>query len=147
MLNRDFKFFDAARQVALTSDFKVKVGAVAVYGGYVVAASASSNKTHPLQRQYNAFREFDRTGVVMDKLHAEIGLLTHLYNMRLDRVDMKNVSIYVYRVCRSREHGIARPCAGCMKALIDAGIRNVYYTTDVGFAYEQIGEHTSRQVS
>lgn len=136
LLNRDMRFFNAAKSAALESDFKIKVGAIAVYGGKIVASCYSQNKTHPLQRKYNQYRDFKQEGLVFDKLHAEIGLLAQI--KKLD-IDMRNVSVYVYRICRCREHGMARPCSGCMKALLDAGIVHVYYSTDIGFAYERIG--------
>jgi len=33
---------------------------------------------------------------------------------------------------------MARPCAGCMAAIRKFGIKNVYYTTDMGYAYERL---------
>lgn len=142
LLPRDKRYFDIAKTVALSSDFKIQVGAIAVHGGKVIASSASSNKTHPLQRMYNSYRDFVHEGLVFDKLHAEIGLISQIQRTN---INPKDISIYIYRICKSREHGLARPCEGCMQALLDIGIRNIYYSTDVGFAYEQIQERWKKK--
>lgn len=139
LMARDYRFFEAARQAALKSDFRTKVGCVAVYGNRVIAAAASSEKTSTLQYKYNRFRDFSVGGAdCLPKLHAEVGLVTKL--RKLQNVDMRRVSVYVYRVCKSKPFSIARPCPGCMVALRDAGIRSVYYTTEYdGYAHEWIG--------
>ena len=135
MLSRDYKFFEAARKAAGESTFRVQVGAVAVYGGKVIASAASMEKTHPLQKQYNRYRSAGIEWVSPPKLHAEIGLLAKLKKMN---VPMRDVSVYVYRICKSRKQGMARPCKACLVALAESGIRNAWYTTDCGYAREWI---------
>ena len=34
---------------------------------------------------------------------------------------------------------MARPCPACMKALIDLGVRDMFYTAEEGCCYERIG--------
>lgn len=138
LMARDYKFFEAARQAALKSDFKTRVGAVATYGGRIIASASSSEKTSTLQYFYNKYRDFSVNGSdCLPKLHAEVGLVSKLRKMQ--NVDMKRVSVYVYRVCKSKPFSLARPCSGCMRALRDAGIRSVYYTTEYnGYAHEWI---------
>lgn len=138
LLARDYKFFEAAKRAAEESDFKVHVGAVAVYQGRVIASAASLEKTHPMQKMYNSrFREFNQVGLSLPKMHAEIGLFAKLKKME---IPMHDVSVYVYRICKSREHGLARPCPACRAALKEIGIRKFYYTLDDGYAFEMIGE-------
>lgn len=138
LLARDYKFFEQARRTALQSDFKTKIGAVAVYGGRVIASAASSEKTSPLQMKYNRFRDFAvDCADCLPKVHAEIGLVNKLRKMT--GVDYRRVTIYIFRICKSREKGMARPCPGCMKALEDLNIRIILYTTDRGYAKEWIG--------
>lgn len=138
LLERDYKYFEAAHQAALKSDFKTRVGAVAVYRGKVIASASSSEKTNPLQYVYNRYRDFAINGSdCLPKLHAEIGLVTKLRKMQ--NVDMKRVNVYVYRVCKSKPFSLARPCAGCIRALRSLGIKSVYYTTEYnGYAHEWI---------
>ena len=35
---------------------------------------------------------------------------------------------------------MARPCPACMAAIKDFGIKNIYYTTDDGMAYENVSQ-------
>ena len=48
------------------------------------------------------------------------------------------VKLYIYRKCHDRPFGIARPCPSCMAAIKDFGIRDIYYTTNDGYAYEKL---------
>lgn len=137
LMSRDYKYFEAARKAAGESTFKVHVGAVGVYQGKVIASAASQEKTHTMQRDWNRYRPFRQVGVCLPKLHAEIALLAKLRKLN---VPMGRVKVYVYRVCKSRAHGIARPCPACLHALVDAGVREVYYTTDIGFCREYFDE-------
>jgi len=135
LMARDYKFFEAARKAAQESTFKVHVGAVGVYRGKVVASAASQEKTHPMQKEWNRYRPFRQIGTCLPKIHAEIGLLAKLKKMNIPLGDVK---VYVYRVCKSREHGYARPCPACYHALMAAGVRVCYYTTDIGYCCEWI---------
>lgn len=133
LLVRDYRFFEAARKAACESDFKVKVGAVAVWRRKVIASAYSSSRTETMQYQYNKYRNFNQTGHCLPKSHAEINLVKKVLKLN---VNPRDVEVYVYRVCKSREKGLAKPCRACQMALIDAGFRVVYYSTDFGYAKE-----------
>ena len=135
LMARDYKFFEAARKAARESTFKVHVGAIAVWNGKIVASAASLDKTEPLQRRYNRLRSFNQVGLCLPKVHAEIGLIKKLLKLN---IPMREVKVYIYRPCKSRDKGLARPCRACLAALQDAGIRTVYYTTDIGYCKEWI---------
>ena len=136
LTQKDYRFFEAAKKAAGDSDFKVHVGAVACYKGKVIASASSSSKTHPMQQAYNKYRgSFKQAGLCLPKVHAEIKLASKLKKMD---VQMKDVSIYVYRTCKSRAFGIARPCAACRMALMELGIKRFYYTTDDGYCLEVV---------
>lgn len=135
LMARDYKFFEAARKAAGESTFKVHVGAIAVWNGKIVASAASLDKTEPLQRRYNRLRSFNQVGLCLPKVHAEIGLIKKLLKLN---IPMREVKVYIYRPCKSRDKGLARPCRACLAALQDAGIRTVYYTTDIGYCKEWI---------
>ena len=69
--NTDYRYFKKARQVALISDYqKVHIGCVAVYQGNIISIACNTNKTHPMQKYYNRYRE--ESDVMIPKLHAEI---------------------------------------------------------------------------
>ena len=72
MLNKmDYKYFQKARQAATISDYhQIHVGCVAVYQGVVIGIGCNCNKTHPIQKYYNKYRE--ESDEYLPKLHAEI---------------------------------------------------------------------------
>ena len=127
--------FEIARQVAKQSQYlKFHVGCVITYKGMVIATGVNSNKTHPMQNEYNKYRiespeDYDA------KCHAEIAALLHIKDKSLDA---KKMRLYVYRIMKNRDFGMARPCPSCMQAIKDFGIRTIFYTTDTGYAEEQL---------
>jgi len=132
--NADYKYFTKARQVATISDYpKIHIGCVAVYQGQIIAVGFNCNKTHPRQKYYNRYRE--DTDVMLPKLHAEINCINQLKGLN---INFSKVKLYIYRIGNDRDCRMARPCSSCMAAIKDLGIKNIYYTTDSGFAHEKI---------
>lgn len=133
--NTDFKYFEKAKQVATISDYHpVQVGCIAVYKGHIVAVACNLNKTHPIQKYYNRRYREDSDGM-MPKLHAEINCLNQLKHLNLN---YSKIKLYIYRLRKDQPYGMARPCASCMAAIKDLGIRDIYYTTNDGFVYERL---------
>ena len=131
----DYKYFQKAKQVAAISDFtKIHVGCVAVYQGSVIGIGCNSNKTHPRQNYYNRYRVTDNTYFV-PKLHAEISCINSIRNLD---INFSKVKLYIYRIRHDQDYGISRPCPSCMAAIRDIGIKDIYYSTDDGFAYERL---------
>lgn len=134
----DIKYFEKAKNIAHISDYdKIHIGCVAIYHGNVIGIGCNTNKTHPMQKYYNRFREDEETDNIhfYHKLHAEINCLSQLKNLD---INFSKVKLYIYRIRNDRPHGMCRPCPSCMAAIKDMGIRHIYYTTDDGFAYERI---------
>lgn len=69
-------------------------------------------------------------------LHAEINCLISLLNSA--DTDWAKVELYVYRIRNDQPFGYARPCAACMAAIKQCGIRQIAYTTNDGYAVERI---------
>lgn len=132
----DHHLFGVARSLALTSPHhKARVGAIIVDSGDIVAVGSNGNKSHPLQQKYNRlrFREDDVSG--MDHLmHAEIAALVKARG----NYDPVHAAVYVYRIMKNGSWGMARPCTGCIAALVDFGVKQMYYTTTDGFAFEEV---------
>lgn len=127
------KYFDIAKNIADLSDFKrVQVGCVIVYKNKVLNAACNLSKTRPLQKLYNKER-FAADSV--HSLHAEIHALLPLLD---SDINWKKVDIYIYRKRKDKPFGMARPCKSCLALIKDLGIKNVYYTTNYGFAHEYI---------
>ena len=131
---RELKFFDVAKAIAATSKHpKFRVGAAIVCGGQVINVGVNMAKTHPMQKRYNKYRNLGKP--IHDHLHAEMDAILKVLH-QLD--DLKNVKVFVYRETKDGKMAMARPCAACMPALVEHGVRHIYYSTDVGFAYEYI---------
>ena len=130
----DYKYFSKARQIAGISDFrKIHIGCVAVYQGQVIGLGCNANKTNPMQKFYNRYRQ--QPDNLLPKLHAEISCLNQIKHLN---INFSKVKLYIYRIRKDQPYGMARPCPSCMAAIKDLGIKNVYYTTDAGYAYEKI---------
>lgn len=128
------KYFDKARQVATVSDFyKIHIGCVAVYKGNIIGIGCNCNKTHPVQKRYNRYRK--QSNSMLPKLHAEINCINQIRNLD---INFSKVHLYIYRIRRDQPFGMSRPCPSCMAAIKDLGIRNIYYTTNDGYAYERL---------
>lgn len=141
--NSDYYYFSKARQVAAISDYhKEHVGCVAVCHGQVIGIGCNSNKTHPMQKFYNRYRE--ESDMLLPKLHAEINCINQL--KYLD-INFSKVKLYIYRIRKDQPYGMARPCSSCMAAIKDLGIRDIFYTTNDGFAYERIENIKERGVA
>lgn len=133
----DYKYFDKAKKVAAVSDFpKVHVGCVAVYHGQVIGLGCNCNKTHPTQKFYNQYREPSES--MPPKLHAEINCINQIKHLN---INFSKVRLYIYRIRNDRPIGMSRPCPSCMAAIRDLGIKDIYYTTNDGFAYEKMEKY------
>ena len=129
----DMHYFDKASKVAEISDFaKINIGCVAVYQGTIIGVGFNTNKTHPMQKKYNRYRNGEN---FIPKLHAEINCLN---SIRYLDINFSKVKLYIYRKRKSAKYGMCRPCPSCMAAIKDLGIKHIYYTTDEGFVYERM---------
>ena len=133
----DGRYFSKAKQAAKISDFKkVHVGCVAVYQGSIIGVGCNTNKTHPMQKYYNRYRDlWNDNETIIPKLHAEINCLNSIRHMD---INFSKVKLYNYRCRHNQQYGLSRPCPSCMAAIKDLGIKNIYYTTNDGFAYERL---------
>lgn len=132
------EFTNKKIKVAKISDFKkVHIGCIAVYQGKIIGIGCNTNKTHPLQKYYNKYREEDVNNTFVPKLHAEINCLNSIRHLD---INFHKVKLYIFRDCKYNASGIgiSRPCPSCMAAITDLGIQHIYYTTDDGYAYERI---------
>ena len=131
--NTDYKYFQKAHQIATISDYKkTHVGCVAVYQGQVIGLGCNCNKTHPVQKKYNRYRNGED---FIPKLHAEINCLNSIRHLD---INFTKVKLYIYRKRKTAKYGMCRPCPSCMAAIKDLGIKNIYYTTNDGYVYERI---------
>ena len=130
----DYKYFEKARQVAQLSDYyKTHIGCIAVYHGNIISIGCNCNKTHPAQKYYNRFRK--KSEDLLPKLHAEINCINLIKN---SDINFSKVKLYIYRIRKDQPFGLSRPCPSCMAVIKDIGIKDIYYTTNDGYAHERI---------
>ena len=132
--SKDEQFFQAAKNISKLSDFKrVHIGCIVVEKHRIISSGYNSNKTCPLQKRYNTERFSVDTPHC---LHAEIKALKPLLNN--SEIDFSKVKVFVYRETKNGKPAMARPCPSCMGFIKELGIKKIYYTTDCGFAYEEL---------
>lgn len=135
----NIRYFKFAKQASLKATyqgakhFSPAIGAVAVYKGSIVAEAWNSNKTSPLQAKYNVYRFQADT---LDKAHCETQLIQKLRWKFGDSLEWRKVHIYLYREHKDGSTALARPCKSCIKLLADYNVRQIYYTTEDGYAKE-----------
>jgi deoxycytidylate deaminase len=134
---RHIRFFTHARHMAEMSDYtRCPIGCIAVYKNKIIGCGFNSHRTHPLQQQYNQYRNFgNNAGNALAKIHSEIAVISQIQNLG---IDYSKVELYIYRKCKSRDCGIARPCEGCLRAILELGIRRIFFTTDTGLSFEKL---------
>lgn len=137
MNKSDFKYFDKARQAASVSDYhKTHIGCVAIYQSNIIGIGCNCNKTHPTQKFYNRYRK--QSELMLPKLHAEISCINSIRHLD---INFSKLKLYIYRIRKDQPFGLSRPCPSCMAAIRDIGIRDIYYTTNDGYAHERIGKY------
>ena len=140
MNKRDTHMFELAKSESLLSDYKgysnVKIGCVVSYNGSIIARGHNTDKTSTIQSRYNCLRYAESpTRYFAAKGHAEILALTKI--KYLD-IDFSKVKVFVYRETKNGKPAMARPCPSCTGFIKELGIKKIYYTTDCGFAYEEL---------
>ena len=142
----DMRFFDLARKEAEQSDYpRFHVGCVIVYKGHVISADHNSEKEAPIQKKYNRYRNFKNYhnhSSVRHSLHAEIAAIKKIPYPIAQQIDWKKVKVYTYRIALGlpQNKGLSRPCPGCLQCLKDMGVKDIYYSTDFGYAHERIDD-------
>lgn len=140
----DMRFFEAARKEAEKSSFpRFHVGCVVVYQGNVIAADCNTEKSDTFQKKYNRYRHFNNYEShkpINHSAHAEIKALKSIPYPVAQQIDWKKIKVFTYRICNGHQskHGLSRPCAGCMAYIKSLGIRQIYYSTDDGYAAERL---------
>lgn len=116
-----------AIKVAESSKSKKKVGAVLLHKNKVISQGVNQDtKTHPLQAKLAEMVGLDEKIY----LHAEISALVKCKS-EVDTIVVARLGGHYGDELRN-----AKPCPICSLALKEAGIENVYYSTDDGFLYQ-----------
>ena len=134
MSTASVKYFEVAKAVSKLSDFKrIHIGCIIVDGKHIVATGQNTNKTHPIQKEYNRYR-FEGDSCGNGKLHAEMSALLALPK----GLDTRKLVLYTYREDRFGNLSNSRPCRACLAKIKEFGIKTIHYTSDDGFCTEKI---------
>lgn len=115
-------FFKLAKKVSFQSPSRCKVGAVVVNRNNAISVGYNNmSKTHPKAPGKYKF------------LHAEIKAL-----LGLSYDETRGSDIYVYRETLNGQIAKSKPCPVCHSALQEAGIKNIYYTSEEGFQKQRL---------
>ena len=129
------KMFKVAKTVSDLSDFpRIQIGAVVARKHTILAVGTNQVKSHPLQKKYNKERFEKEQDTCQHHIHAEMDALLKVKSVD----DLSKASIYVFRRNGNGDLAMSRPCPACMTKIIEMGIKKVYYTTDAGYAFEQL---------
>lgn len=134
----DAHLFAVARECMLKADYNgsARIGCIAVYKGSILAKGYNTYRTHTEQARYNKWRYKDEgNNYLPQRLHAELSVLRKI--KYLD-IDFSKVKFYIYRETKDGHLGMARPCPACMAALKQFKVVKIAYSTNDGFAREEI---------
>jgi len=106
-----------AVKVAQGSTYRWKHGAVVAKGNKVLGFAPNKFRNAPAVDEHN----------VSD--HAERATLRELLKVR---EDLRGCTIYIARINKHGETMMSRPCVWCMLAIVEAGIKEIVYTNEVG---------------
>ena len=124
--------YNYAKAASLNSTYGChSLGAVALYGGKLLAVGWNSCKTHPTQARYNSLeRGFDGYAF-KSTIHAEMMVINKI--KYLD-INFSKVKIFVWR--GKDKPRLSKPCPACERALRDLGIKHIFYTGNDSFVKE-----------
>lgn len=119
------KIFSLLERVAEASDHtRHQMAAALVIRNDIIAFGWNRMKSDPMQAKYGANKD-------CIYLHAEIHAIKNALRTRHPD-QLARADIFVLRK-KEQKYGLAKPCAGCMRAISEFNIRNVYYTTEEGY--------------
>ena len=131
--NKHIRFLKLAKEISELSDFKAhQIGCVLITGKQILSVACNLQKTHPLQMEYNRYRNL-KGGNVIHKAHAETLCLSKAKNFG---INFNNTTLYIFRQLKNKQWAIAKPCNGCMELIKNLGIKKIVYSVDEGYAIE-----------
>ena len=134
MNSRDKRYYSLAEKASSFSDYKkCHIGCIAVYKNRVIAVGYNTNKTSPLQAEYNKYRDYilppQKNGI-----HAEMSCLIKIKDMD---IDFSKVILYIYCEDFTSNFAISRHCMACEHAIHNYGIKHIHYTGNMKYIYEE----------
>lgn len=115
--------------MALNSDHhRCKHSALISYKNEIISVACNRIKSHPFQKKYGR-----ADGAIF--LHAEVSAIKQAIR-RLTLKELSKSAMYVVRVNINNQNKpylmYSKPCDGCMRAIAEFDILNVFYSNDEG---------------
>lgn len=135
LANRDRRIMQFIRRQAIDVEkvSNARIAAGIAIKGTLISTGKNSRRTHPFQKQ---FSKNDHAIF----LHAETCAISNSLN-HVAKEDLKKATLFIHRVKLPNKDsldyvdGLAKPCSGCMSAIVAFGIRKVVYSTDTDGDY------------
>lgn len=133
---RDLRIMQFVRRHAIDTEkmYNCKMAAALAIKNQVISLGRNCNRTHPMAARYGRHHE----GVF---LHAEIAAIVNALN-HVDKSELLRSTLYIHRVKHLNEYssewvdGLAKPCTGCMAAIVAFGIKKVVFSTNTQAEYD-----------
>jgi deoxycytidylate deaminase len=106
-----------------------RISSCVVLKNNILSFGFNKRKSHPFQAKFGKNEE-------CIFLHAEIDAIKNALKCTSVE-DLQRSTLYIYRskkVNGVETNGLAKPCVGCMRAIVSFNIKNVVYSTDDGYA-------------
>ena len=136
---RIHKYLELAKEACKFSDMhKTHLGSVLVYKGKIISVGWNTDRTSPIQKEFNKYRNFDPDeSFAINSIHAE---MMCLHKARDLDIEWNKASLFTYREKKNGDRGLARSCPACYNYAKLFGLGNLYYTTEMGkgWDYERI---------
>lgn len=117
-------FLKSARGIGEMSKIThFRMGAILVKGKKVVSSGYNrySGEIDKISRKYNITNLWS--------LHAEMDAIIHYSG------DMQDIAIFISGIKKNGRPMYCRPCNKCLKIIKACGIKNIYYSTKMGFEH------------
>lgn len=131
---RDHKFIQLAQSLAETAPgaFRARIASVLVIKNQIISVGFNSTRSDPFQARFARTRH-------NIWIHSEIAAIKAALN-RVSVADLRRSTLYVARSKKNQlgelESGLAAPCLGCQRALVEFEIKTVIFTTNQQAEYQ-----------
>lgn len=131
------KYMNVLSKIAIAVEpvAQARISACLVYKNEIISFGINQRKSHPFQAKFGKNRD-------SIFLHAE----TDCIKNALKTISIKELEKCTLYICRVKYldstksnfvFGLAKPCPGCFRAIVNFGITKVFYSTD-GKGYERM---------
>lgn len=129
--DRSRKIFSILEKIAIDiiPVANARIAAAIVHRNEIISFGINRRKSHPFQKKWS--KNSDAI-----YLHAENDAILNALRKGFNVDDLRYTSLYICRMKynssnkRKMISGLACPCEGCMKSIINFNIRNIYFSLD-----------------